>query len=44
MVLVYCNSVDIEYQRNSKVLFTFVPDRAFGQLITDSPQNIFKNI
>lgn len=35
VVLVYYNSVDNEYQRNSKVLCTFLSDRAFGKLITD---------
>lgn len=34
VVLVYYNSVDNEYQRNSKVLCTFLSDRAFGKLIT----------
>ena len=34
VVLVYCNLVNNNYQQASKVLFTFVPNKQFGQLIT----------
>ena len=34
VVLVHCNSVNSNYQQTSKVLFTFVPNKRFGQLIT----------
>ena len=34
VVLVHCNLVNNSYQQASKVLFTFVPNRQFGQLIT----------
>ena len=34
VVLVYCNLVNNNYQQASKVLFTFVPNKGFGQLIT----------
>ena len=33
-VLVQCNLVNNNYQRASKVLFTFVPNKLFVQLIT----------
>ena len=33
VVLVHCNLVKNEIQRTSKVLFTFVPNKQFGQLI-----------
>ena len=33
LVLVYCNLVKNDYQQASKVLFSFVPDKQFGQLI-----------
>ena len=36
IVLVHCNLVNSSYQKASKVLFTFVPNRKFGQLITIS--------
>ena len=32
-VLVYCNLVKNDYQHASKVLFSFVPEKQFGQLI-----------
>ena len=34
VVLVLCNLVNNNYQQASKVLFTFVPNKQFGQLIT----------
>ena len=37
VVLVHCNLVKNDYQHTSKVLFTFVPNKKFGQLINTSP-------
>ena len=37
VVLVHCNLVKNDYQHISKVLFTFVPNKKFGQLINISP-------
>ena len=34
VVLVHCNLVNNSYQQASKVLFTFVPNKQFVQLIT----------
>ena len=34
VVLVHCNLVNNSYQQASKVSFTFVPNKQFGQLIT----------
>ena len=34
VVLVHCNLANKSYQKVSKVLFTFVPNKQFGQLIT----------
>ena len=34
VVLVYYNLVNNNYQQASKMLFTFVPNKQFGQLIT----------
>ena len=39
VVLVHCNLVNNSYQQASKVLFTFVPNKQFGQLITISPHS-----
>ena len=33
VVLVHCNLVKNDYQYTSKVLFSFVPNKPFGQLI-----------
>ena len=33
VVLVHCNLVKSDYQHTSKVLFSFVPNKQFGQLI-----------
>ena len=39
VVLVQCNLVNNSYQQASKVLFTFVPNKQFGQLITITPHS-----
>ena len=40
LVLVHCNLVNNSYQQVSKVLFTFVPNKKYGQLITVSPETL----
>ena len=40
VVLVQCNLVNNNYQQASKVLFTFVPNKQFGQLITITPHSL----
>ena len=40
LVLVHCNVVNNSYQQASKVLFTFVPNKKYGQLITISPETL----
>ena len=37
VVLVHCNLVKNDYQHASKVLFRFVPNKQFGQLLNVSP-------
>ena len=45
VVLVHFNIVNNNYQRNSGVLYTFAPDKLFGQLLDISPKNfVFQNI
>ena len=39
VVLVHCNIVNNNYQHNSRVLFMFVPNKSFGQLLDISPKN-----
>ena len=40
VVLVHCNFVNNNYPQASKVLFTFVPNKQFGQLITMAPYSL----
>ena len=40
LILVHCNLVNNNYQQASKVLFTFVPNKKYGQLITVSPHSL----
>ena len=39
IVLVHCNLVDNDYQQNSRILYTFVPNKVFGSLLEISPPN-----
>ena len=38
VVLVHCNIFNNNYQQNSRVLCTFIPDELFGQLLDISPK------
>ena len=40
VVLVHCNLVNHSYQQASRVLFTFVPNKQYGQLISISPHSL----
>ena len=40
VVLGHCNLVNNNYQQASKVLFTFVPNKQFGQLINITPHSL----
>ena len=40
LVLVHCNLVNNSYQQAPKVLFTFVPNKKYGQLITVSTNSL----
>ena len=46
VVLVYCNILNNDYQQDSRVLYTFVPNKLFGSLLEISPANhiFLKNI
>ena len=39
VVLVHCNIVNNDYQQDSRVLYTFVPNKPFGSLLEISPKN-----
>ena len=40
VVLVQCNTVNNSYQQHSRVLFTFVLTKRYGQLISISPHSL----
>ena len=33
VVLMHCNIVNENYQQNSRVMYTFIPDKSFGKLL-----------
>ena len=39
LVLVHCNLVNNDYQQDSRILYTFVPNKTFGRLLEISPTN-----
>ena len=39
VVLVHCNIFNNDYQQDSKVLHTFLPNKSIGQLLDISPNN-----
>ena len=39
VVLVHCNIVNNDYQRHSRVLYSFVSSKPFGSLLEISPTN-----
>ena len=40
VVLLHCNLINNSYQQHSRVLFTFVPNKQYGQLISISPHSL----
>ena len=40
VVLVHCNLANNAYQQHSRVLFTFLPTKQYGQLISISPHSL----
>ena len=39
VVLVHCNIVNNDYQQDLRVLYTFVPNKPFGNLLEIAPTN-----
>ena len=39
VVLVHCYIVNNDYQQNSRVLYTYIPNKLFGSLLEISPAN-----
>ena len=38
VVLIHCNVVNNDYQQDSIVLYTFIPNKSFSQLLDISPE------
>ena len=41
LVLFHCNLVNNDYQQDSRILYTFVPNKEFGSLLEILPPNLF---
>ena len=39
IILVHCNIVNVDYQQDSRVLYTFVPNKPFGSLLEIAQSN-----
>ena len=39
LLLVHCNLVNNDYQQNSRILYTFVPNKTFGSFLETLPPN-----
>ena len=39
VVLIHCRIVNNDYQKKSRVLYAFVPNKSFSQLLDISPKN-----
>ena len=39
LLLIHCNLVNNNYQQNSRILYTFVPNKPFGRLLEIPPTN-----
>ena len=39
VVLAHCNIFNNDYQQDSRVLYTFIPNNSFGHLLDISPKN-----
>ena len=39
VILVHCNIINNDYQQDSRVLYTFAPNKPFGSLLEISPRN-----
>ena len=41
VVLAHCNIVSNDYQHDSRVLYTFIPNKSLGQLLDVSPKKLY---
>ena len=43
VAFIHCNIVNNDYQQDARVLFPFVPNKSFGQLLDILPKNVKLN-
>ena len=43
VAFIHCNIVNNDYQQDARVLFPFVPNESFGQLLDILPKNVKLN-
>ena len=43
VILVHCNVVNKNYQQDSRVVYTFVPNKSLGSLLEISPTNVYRS-
>ena len=41
VVLIQCNIVNNDYHQDSRVQYTFIPNKSFGQLVDISPKSLY---
>ena len=41
VVLIHCNIINNYYQQVSRVLYTFISNKSFGQLLDVSPKTLY---
>ena len=39
VITIHCNILNNDYQQDSRVLYTFIANKSFGQLLDISPKN-----
>ena len=44
VLLVYCNIVNNDYQQNSRTLYTFLPNKLFGNLFRQQILSLSKHL
>ena len=42
-ILIHCNTVHNDYLQNSQLLYFFVPDKIFGQLLSIEPKELIQS-
>ena len=41
VVLMHCNIIDSNYQHDSRIFYTFFPNKSFGQLLDISQKKLY---